>query len=98
MANVLTGNPLVIDTAAATALSIGGQTGVPINIGHFEFEGYSTGAADSVVVKDAGGNVVWEAIGRAIKDNIISGTPIGTVYGLIVSTLSSGKLLIYFRD
>lgn len=90
MANDISGNPLIIDTAAATNVW---PQGGNLNVRHFEFVDYAAGT-DNVIVTDRNGRRVWSANGTADLDNIIS-QEIGWIRGLIVPTLSSGKLYVY---
>lgn len=88
MANVLTANPWVVDTASATAVFSS-----EIKVRHMEFVAYAA-ATDKVIVTDKNGILVWQGDGNADLESERSGN-IGWVNGLIVSTLTSGKLLVY---
>lgn len=90
MANRLTENPFVIDTAGATVLFKGN-----INVDYFEFSGYALDT-DNVIVNDNSGNLVWQENGASDLRNVRSGH-VGWIQGLTVPTLSSGKLLVFFK-
>lgn len=94
MANDFARNPWVIDTPFAVAPSpIIELSSVPID--HFEFLGYQVDT-DSVVVNDNTGGLLWADNGAADLRNVRSGT-IGPSRGVLVPTLTAGKLLVYFK-
>lgn len=80
----------VIDTASATAI-----TSEPLLVSTFRVVGMTT-AGHQVVVKDANGNIVWEAVADVDKFNDQTLVDI-QMHGLIVDTLSSGRLYIYHQ-
>ena len=99
MANSLNQNPLVLDTAAATAVLSG-----PLNVTKIRWVDYNNDIADGdqAVVQDAAGVAVWEA--RCTTVGAGTTTPPGgesdfapgfRVKGLLVPTLTHGKLYIY---
>ena len=99
MSNVLTGNPLVLDTAAAAAVLSG-----PLNITKIRWVDYNNDIADGdqAVVQDAAANSVWEA--RCTTVGAGTTTPPGAesnfvpafrTSGLLVPTLTHGKIYIY---
>lgn len=89
MANNLTTNPWVIDTAGAALL-----WPATVFVDHFEFANY-TADTDTVVVKNRAGINAWSDNGASDLRTIRSGH-IGAVHGgLSVPTLSSGLLYIY---
>lgn len=90
MANRLTENPFVIDTAGAAAIF---KTNIQVE--YFEFVGYNLDT-DNVIVQDGAGNLIWQENGASDLRNVRSGR-IGWVQGLTVPTLSAGKLLVFFR-
>ena len=65
-------------------------------IHHFEF--LNTAAADTCVVKDLLGNIVWQPVTPTDVEPVIS-EPIGDVYGLSVFSFTSatGELLVFFN-
>lgn len=89
MANQLAERPWIIDTPGATVLFAG-----RMKIDHFLFAGYAADT-DNVTVTDANGHVIWVENGASDLHSIGTRT-IGWVNGLIVPTLTSGKLYIYF--
>ena len=91
MANDLGANPWVIDTPGASVLFKH-----EIRITQLAFCEYTTGPTDQVIVEDQNGHLVWEANGNTDKD-MMKGFDCGWVNGLIVPTLTSGKLLIYIK-
>lgn len=90
MANQLSAIPWQIDTAAATVLFAS-----RMQIHQFVFTDYSS-ATDKVVVTDAAGNIIWSTVGNTDLTAIAS-QKIGYTLGLIVSTLGSGRLLVYVK-
>lgn len=94
MANDFSRNPWVIDTAfSAKPAAITPLTSVMID--HFEFCDYTLDT-DSVTVQDFTGGVLWDDNGASDLRTIRSGT-VGNVRGILVPTLSSGKLLVFFK-
>lgn len=90
MANQMAELPWAIDTPSASLLF-----STMVFVEHFEFVGYALDT-DSVIVQNKNGQVVWQNNGAADLRNVIS-AKIGDVNGLKVTTLTSGKLLVYFR-
>jgi hypothetical protein len=91
MANSLTTNPWVIDTAGAAILFNG-----DVYVKHFEFAGYSA-QFSAVSVQDRFGKVIWSATGAQDLTEVRSGD-VGWVHGIAVPTLeNSGILRIYFK-
>lgn len=88
MANVLTANPWVVDTASATPIF---KTYAKIR--HIEFADYALDT-DNCLVTDQNGVRVFSENGAADLRNVRSGH-IGWVNGVIVPTLTSGKVYIY---
>jgi hypothetical protein len=99
MANVLTDNPLIIDTTSGTVLFSGGRAKVT----QIEFEGYLN-ETDACEVQNTNGKTIWYGPGRADLDTVRSGR-IGWVYGLLIpvnmtngnKNLNTGRILIYFE-
>ena len=96
MANQTKGNPWIIDTGGADDLVP--DSGSVIDRG-FRWVGGST-AGHTCVVKDGNDLVVWESLATAanFKDESRFDNDRGLAVpnGLVVSTISSGKLYIYF--
>ena len=99
MSNVLTGNPVVVDTAAATALLTG-----KINITKIRWwdSGADIAEGDSAVVQDRAGNVVWShraggvgTVGGFVPPVESDFVPSFNIQGLLVPTLTHGTLHIY---
>jgi len=94
MANVTTGNPLLIDTSTATAI---------LTTDRFELLGVrcvSGTTANICTVQDAAGVTKWESIGNAA--NFIDESQFDTdlclnFNGLKVPTLDSGKVYLYIK-
>lgn len=88
MANDLTYNPLVIDTAAATTL-----ISYPIFVKSIRWVGATT-AGHTVSVQDPDGNVLWSSV--AGGSNNIEADLIERIWqdGFAVPTLQSGTLYI----
>lgn len=91
MANVLTGSPIVLDTAGATSLIAS-----RVKIQAVKWVG-NTQAGDVCVLHDAsGGNVVWQAKAVGANADIFNVfSPAILVKGLYLTTLASGTLLVY---
>lgn len=100
MANDLTCNPLVVDTAAATA----------ILSGHFKITnirwvdtGNDIADADRATLKNSAGKIIWDALNTTVGVGTTTQPggestffpPLG-VAGLICSALTHGTLYIYF--
>ena len=96
MANELTCNPLVIDTAAATTVVSGY---LQIQAIRLVDTGNDIADSDSVVVTNAAGKVIWRhhvtTPGMIANVQTVFPKPIN-VKGLIVSTLTHGTLYVYF--
>lgn len=90
MSNQLKANPFTVDVAAATVL-------FPtfIKILHIEFVDY-TGDADTCEVQNQRGVTIWKGNGTSDLQPVRSGH-IGWCDGLIVPTISAGKVRIYFQ-
>lgn len=94
MANILTQNPHIIDTAGAGTI-----IETPINVKKIRWVGATT-AGHSCIVKDKNDNIFWESV--AAGANYVEETDFTTYYtqssvlqGLRVTTLGSGRLYIY---
>ena len=88
MANNLTANPWVVDTPSATPIF---RTYAKLR--HIEFTSYAVDA-DNCVVNDQNGVTVWVGNGNPALESERSGS-IGWVNGVVVPTLTAGKVLIY---
>ncbi len=90
MANDITGNPLILDTAASTVL-----TTHNIEPTLIRWVGGTT-AAHTCVVTNAAGIVIWASVANAASfiDQTIF-PPEFNFSGLVMLTLASGKLYIY---
>lgn len=95
MANQSAFNPIYVDTAPFVwQPNADGQPSlIPLKIKTIVWSGYAA-AADTAVVADAYGNIVWSASGYA-ADFQQESPNIGWINGLQVTNLSSGKLQIY---
>lgn len=94
MANDLTKNPFIVDTAGATAIFSDA-----LAISTIEWIGATT-AGHRAVVKDKDGNVMWESFANGsnfIDRKAFDSYPFSKFQrGLIVDTLGSGKLYITY--
>lgn len=89
MANVLTANPWVVDTASATPIFT-----TYAKIRHIEFADY-TNDTDTCLVTDQNGVRIFSGNGASDLQTVRSGN-IGWVNGVIVSQISgTGKVYIY---
>lgn len=88
-------NPITITEAPFVwqPNAAGLPTVTPLKIRSFVWSGY-TAAADTAVVEDAYGNVIWAAYGYA-ADFQQDFSPDGWFNGLQVTQLSAGTLQIY---
>lgn len=94
MANNITTNPMVIDTAGAGVI-----INVSLRIKKLRWVGGTT-AGHAAVVKDKEGNIFWESVCPAANyveetDFALHKSQRNVLNGLIVSTLGSGKLYLY---
>ena len=91
MANSLTTNPWVIDTASAALLYA-----TNVKVLHFEFVGYAA-YGSLCQVQDRFGKVIWQASGAQDLEEVRSG-PVGWVHGIAVPVLDNGGVLrVYFQ-
>jgi hypothetical protein len=93
MSNVITGNPIIVDTAAATVIvansflvqALWWDNGAPAN-------------SDTITVKDKNGVVKWNlvlvTVSLAMPTLIEFSVPV-LFDGLIVSAMTRGKLYVY---
>ena len=97
MANIVNTNPLVLDTAAATAI-ITNQ----IRITALKWTVDNAGADnDTCVLTDKNGNVIYEEILNVATNGTLQAPPMNfnpalITSGLIMLTLSGGKLYVYW--
>ena len=92
MANDITNNPLLIDTAGATALTSKTFTAYKIRwVG-------ATTAGHTISVQNAGGTVKWasESVGaNYVESETFPNDKLLVFEGLKVPTMASGKVYIY---
>ena len=94
MANDLTANPWVVDTASATAI-----TADKIRVDKFRWIGGTT-AGHTCIVKNSAGKTVWSSIAAGanfIDDSSNASAHLFDCKGIAVTTLASGILYIYFK-
>ena len=92
MANVLTTNPIILDTAGATSL-----IARPLRIRTIVWYGATT-AAHTIRIHDAsGGNIIFGANARVADETIVVTLDGIRVTGLYLTTLDSGTVLVYLR-
>lgn len=94
MANILTGNPWVLDTASATPIVT-----YRVRIGQIEWIG-GTNAGHVAEMKDGAGNVVYraEAGGGNNEDvRLRHGKATDSFVGLALTTIDSGKVYVTLR-
>lgn len=99
MSNVITGNPIICDTAAATVV-----TSTPFRVSTIKWT-VDAGATDNdaCVLKDKNGVVKYEEILTVVTSGMTQAPPITFnpplfFDGLICSTLDGGKVYIYLAD
>lgn len=91
MANSLTSNPWVIDTAGAALLFAG-----DVFVEHFEFVSYAA-QGNKAIIQDRFGKSIWVATGAADLEEVRSGK-VDKVHGIAVTQLDGGGVVrIYFR-
>ena len=97
MANDLTNNPLVLDSAAATVIV---SNLIKITALKWTVDAGGTDN-DTCVLSDKNGKVVYEEILNVATSGLLQAPPINfnpplKVNGLIMTTLSGGKLYVYW--
>ena len=97
MANNITTNPLVLDSAAATAI-VSNLIQIKTLKGTVDNGGADN---DTCVLSDKNGKVVYEEILNLVTSGNLQAPPITfnpplKVDGLIMTTLSGGKLYVYW--
>ena len=99
MANVITGNPIILDTAAATVV-----VSTPFLVSAIKWTVDNGGADnDTCVLQDKKGVVKYEEILNIVTSGPVQAPPISFVPpvlfdGLICPTLSGGKVYIYLAQ
>ncbi len=90
MSNDLTQNPWIIDTAASTTIS----TDNNLKLNYVRWVNATT-SGHQCVIQNEDGMVIWESYANAA--NYVERDQLKrTINGMIVPTLDSGKLYIYF--
>lgn len=95
MANSITGNPLVIDTAAAAAI-----TAYTFKAWMLRWVSPSASAGHTIVVQDRNGNVKYSTVATGSnyveESHLVNPRNESLIFdGLIVPTLASGTIYIY---
>lgn len=92
-ANDLTGNPLILDTAASTVITTGSYRVTSIVWAC----GTACAAADLLLLKNQAGAVVVDLVASAINTNYTITFPAPlSVSGLILTTIGHGKVYLYY--
>jgi hypothetical protein len=99
MANDLTSNPLILDTAAAGDVL---SANAPAKIKKLRWVVLTGGvAADTCVLTDSAGKVIWECANQGALANFNLETDFGSaghkVRGLKLPTIARGKLYVYVQ-
>jgi hypothetical protein len=90
MANDLTGNPWIIDTPSATTV----HTNVAV-VNSLTWSGYTSGAADQIIVRDQRGRTIFSAVGHVDLTPIqLTFSPRIFIRSLTVPTLTTGILSV----
>ena len=94
MANAVTGNPFILDTATATIIASG--TGGFVDV--YAVRWTSGSLADAVQLEDGANVVKWSATGTVANavDQTVFNPPL-TFNGLRCSVLGSGKVYVYAK-
>ena len=92
MANAITGNPIVIDTAASTVI-----VSTQFRVQAIFWDNTAPANADVLTIKDKLGVVKWnQTIATGNLAPIFAQFPDGVLFdGLIVSAMTRGKVYIY---
>lgn len=90
MANNLTQNPMYIDTPSAVPIIL-----TAYKLKHIEFVGYAN-YSDKAIVTNLLGHTLAELTSAADLQEVRTGN-IGWVDGIVVPTLTSGAVLIFFE-
>jgi hypothetical protein len=91
MANNVSGNPWILDTAGAALV-----WPAKVFVEHFEFVDYA-GDTDNCELKDASGRSIWKNNGAADLQEVRSGK-IGWVSGVALTTVTgTGKVRVYIK-
>ena len=93
MANKLTTNPIVLDTAGATS-----AIAIPLGIQAIVWDNPGAAGAQCVLHDAAGGNVIWQCTAQAqYVGGRIEFPRALRVAGLYLTTLGSGTVLVYLE-
>jgi hypothetical protein len=95
VANDITGNPLIIDTAGAGDVLAASQ---PIKVQGFAWDNAAAVTADACVVTDTAGRNLWShtiTTSLSVGQGAVSLPQPMLVKGIKVPTLTRGKLYIY---
>jgi len=94
MANVVTGNPFILDTATATIIPAG--TGGMLSV--YTIRWTSGSLADAIQLEDGANVVKWSATGTIANnvDQTVFDPPL-FFNGLRCSVLGSGKVYVYAK-
>ena len=90
MANKLAQNPMNVDTPSPNPLVKGS-----VKLKHIEFVGYAL-ATSKVIITNLAGVIIAELTGTSDIQEVRTSN-IGWVDGIVVPTLTSGLVLIYFE-
>lgn len=97
MSNVLTGNPLVLDTANTTDILLAKR----VEIVKIRWVSELGSSGDNVVIKDSDSVTRWESVcdgANYVESESWHPDYPFIVYGLILHTLGSGTLYLYLRQ
>ncbi len=88
MANDVTANPMVLDTAGVTVL-----WPYKAKVLHFEFANYAA-VGNACVIQGTDGKIKWSVTGASDLSEVRS-AKVGWINGIVLSTLTAGKCLVY---
>jgi len=86
--NDISANPMVLDTPGATVL-----WPYSMKVEHYEFVNYAA-QGNQAIIQGFDGKIKWSVTGTSDLQEVRS-AKVGWVNGLVLSTLSAGKVLVY---
>jgi hypothetical protein len=108
MSNNINSNPLILDTASASAVGVG----IPIKVSKIVWEGTTIAAGSQVVIQTVAGTTLFETTASASTTEVPAGhqrieynffpeklfpATSGSAGGWALTTLSTGILYIYYN-
>jgi hypothetical protein len=88
MANDVSANPMILDSAGSTVL-----WPTKVKVASFVFANYSS-QASAAIIQGTDGKIKWSATGDPGLEPV-SSHKAGWINGLVLSTLDDGQVLVY---